>query len=169
VSEQASFHVDLVADGIRMTGTPDRVPPLTDLDIPGLAYTRYRAYPIVDHVADKTCAILERHGPDRRPSTRFKDLVDLVGLTSAGGLTAAMQRHALVSEAGRRGIQLPPRFAVPDVAAWERGYSAEARRAILPTAPTLRAALDSVCPYLDPLLDGSATGGWHPAERRWIA
>ncbi|MFD6098487.1 nucleotidyl transferase AbiEii/AbiGii toxin family protein [Nocardiopsis flavescens] len=101
------FHVDVVAENIRMTGAAEDVPPLPPLDVPGLERSGYRAYPLVDHIADKTCAILERHGPEQRPSTRFKDLVDLVSVVSRTALPADEQRTALYSEAERRDLVLP--------------------------------------------------------------
>jgi hypothetical protein len=168
-SEWARFHVDVVAEGVRMTGVPENVPPLTSVEISGLQQNGYRAYPIEDHVADKTCAILERHGVDRYPSTRYKDLVDLVSLTANSQATAIGQRTALVSEADRRGMALPNHFEVPDLALWKPGYAAEAGRAILSTVRTLQAALELVRPYLDPVLDNTAIGTWRAELGRWQA
>jgi hypothetical protein len=147
-NEWARFHVDVVAAGVRMTGVPENVPPLTSVEISGLRQDGYRAYPIEDHIADKACAILERHGDNRYPSTRYKDLVDLVSLTANSRATAIGQRTALVSEADRRGITLPGHFDVPEPGLWEPGYAAEAKRAVLPTVRTLQAALILVRPYL---------------------
>jgi hypothetical protein len=56
----ASFHVDLVADLV-MTGVPDAVSPLVPVELPGLVVASYSAYPLVDHVADKVCALFETH------------------------------------------------------------------------------------------------------------
>lgn len=161
------FHVDVVAENIRMTGTAEDVPPLPPLDLPGLERPGYRAYPLVDHIADKTCAILERHGPERRPSTRFKDLVDLVSVISRAPLPADAQRTALRSEADRRGLALPLQFSVPDRGLWEPGYAAEARRALTLPALTLDQALVLVSPFLDPLLEGTARGRWDPHTAVW--
>lgn len=136
-----SFHIDLVAEGVHMTGTPDHVPALAAIAVPSIDQPGYRAYPLVDHIADKTCAILERQGSHWRPSTRFKDLVDLVTLIAHVQISAEAQRRALTSEARRRGIALPERFDVPDTALWEPGYAAEARRAVLPTVTRLDDAL----------------------------
>jgi hypothetical protein len=166
-AEWAAFHVDIVAEGVRMTGTPDDVSPLTPVDIPGLVRPHYRAYPIEDHIADKTCAVLERHGPDKRPSSRFKDLLDLVTLATSVRLGADALHCALWSEADRRGIELPMRFAVPDDVGWEQGYAAEARRAVVPTATSLADALAVVRPFLDPVLDGAARGDWRADRRVW--
>jgi len=165
----ASFHVDLVADRIRMTGTPDDVPPLAAVDLRGLAQPGYRAYPLVDHVADKVCAIHQRYGPDQRPSTRFKDLVDLVVLAGHARVSADEQRRALVSEADRRGLALPAGLDVPDRRLWEAGYAAEARRAVGLEARTLDDALALVRPFVDPVLAGAARGSWDPDQRRWEA
>lgn len=161
------FHVDVVAENIRMTGTAEDVPPLPPLDLPGLERPGYRAYPLVDHIADKTCAILERHGPERRPSTRFKDLVDLVSVISRAPLPADAQRTALRSEADRRGLALPLQFSVPDRGLWEPGYAAETRRALTLPALTLDQALVLVSPFLDPLLEGTARGRWDPHTAVW--
>jgi hypothetical protein len=167
-AEWARFPVDLITDGVRMTGTPDDVPPLAAIRIPDLPRPGYRAYPLVDHIADKTCAIIEPHGAARHPSSRFKDLVDLVALASAARVTADGQRRALLSEGQRRGLTLPRRFDVPDEAAWRPGYSAEARRAAVPIATTLDEAVGIVRGMLDPVLDGTATGVWNPHKQAWL-
>jgi hypothetical protein len=165
----ARFHADLVGTDLRMTGEPEAVPPLARVVMPDVEQHGYRAYPLVDHVADKVCAILERHGPTQAPSTRFRDLVDLVAIVVAASVDAQPQMAALRSEAERRGLQLPDRFAVPDRALWEPGYAAEAGRSVLPTARTLDQALATVTPCLDPLLAGTARDRWDPRNRRWTS
>lgn len=163
----ASFHVDLVGSDLRMTGQPEAVPPLARVVMPDLDQHGYRAYPLVDHVADKVVAMFELHGARGAPSTRFKDLVDIVAIVISASVDAGSQLTALRSEAERRGITLAARFHVPDRALWERGYAAEAGRSLLPVAHTLDDALATVAPFLDPLLDGSAAGTWDPEHRRW--
>lgn len=127
----------------------------------------YRVYPLVDHVADKVAANFDRYGKAGAPSTRYKDLVDLVAITTAASVAADAQITALRSEAERRGIELPASFDVPDPEAWKRGYEAEAGRSLLEVAATLEEALELVKPFIDPLLDGSAAGGWDPRAGRW--
>jgi len=154
------FHVDLVGSGLRMTGQPEDVPPLARGVIPEVEQRGYRAYPLVDHVADKIAATYERHGEDARPSTRYRDLVDLVAIVTGASVEADAQSAALRSEFDRRELTLPARFDVPDRALWEPGYAAEARRSLLDTAQTLDEALAVVRPFVDPLLDGTAAGSW---------
>jgi hypothetical protein len=165
----AEFHVDLIGSDIRMTGEPEDVPPLARVVIPDVEQHGYRAYPLIDHIADKVCATFERHGGIEAPSTRYRDLVDLVAIALAASVDAKAQIAALESEALRRGIRLPDRFSVPDRLLWEPGYAAEAARSLLPVVPTLEEALAVVSPFLDPLLRGSAGGLWDPHSLRWVA
>jgi hypothetical protein len=165
----ASFHVDLVGADVRMTGHPDDMPAIARVAMPDVTQRGYKVYPLVDHVADKVAAIFDGYGQDKRnPSTRFRDLVDLVAISLGATVDAASQMRALKSEAGRRDVTLPDRFDVPDRKLWESGYSAEARRSLLPIAHDLDEALDVVRPFLDPLLDGTAQGTWDAEARGWV-
>jgi hypothetical protein len=164
------FHVDLVGADLRMTGEPEDVPPLARISMPDMTQRGYRAYPLIDHVADKVCAVFERHGDNGSPSARFKDLIDLVAISrSAASLKAGPLIRALRSEARRRGLELPAEFDVPDRALWEPGYASEARRVLVPIERTLDDALAVVRPFLDPILRGTAAGTWLPTEMRWIS
>lgn len=163
----ASFNVDLVGSDLRMTGEPDAVPPLARVVMPDVEQHGYRAYPLVDHIADKIVAMFEPHGERGMPSTRFKDLVDMVAIVLTASVDAEPQLTALRSETDRRGVALPARFGVPDRSLWEPGYAAEAGRSLLPIAHTLDDALATVSPFLDPLLDGDAAGAWDPEKRQW--
>jgi hypothetical protein len=126
--------------------------------MPDVEQHGYRVYPLVDHIADKVAAIIERHGTTSAPSTRYKDLVDLVAIVTTMSVDAAPQTVALSSEVNRRGIASPVRFTVPDRTLWGRGYAAEAGRSLLLTARTLDEAVAVVASFVDPLLDGTASG-----------
>jgi len=163
----ASFHVDLVGSDMRMTGQPDAVPPLARVLMPDVEQHGYRAYPLVDHIADKISATVQRYSGQDRPSTRFKDLVDRVAIVTEVSVAADLQIAALTSEAERRAMPLPTTFDVPDQAIWERGYAAEAGRSLLTIAQTLDDALRLVRPFVEPLLKGAAAGQWDPRRSRW--
>jgi hypothetical protein len=47
------------------------------------------------------------------------------------------------------------------------GYRAEARRTVGLSEVTLEDALDTVRPFLNPVLDTSAAGVWEPERRAW--
>jgi hypothetical protein len=162
-----NFHVDLAGESLHMTGEPEEVPSLARLGMPNVEEVGYRVYPLVDHVADKVMATFQRCGQSRSPSTRYKDLVDLVAIVTVASIEAEQQRIALRSEAERRGIPQSSRFDVPDGTLWERGYRAEAGRSLLPAARTLDDALAIVRAFADPALDGTAVGTWDPASGEW--
>jgi hypothetical protein len=162
------FHVDLVGSDLRMTGQPEDVPPIARVSMPNVEQHGYRAYPLPDHVADKICGILERHGDADLPSTRYRDLVDLVAIVTGASIDADDQIRALSSEVARRGLSLPRRFDVPDRELWEPGYAAEAERSFLATSRTLDEALAVVRPFIDSLINGTAAGRWEPAGGAWI-
>lgn len=162
-----ALHVDIVGSGVHMTGVPEDVPPLARGVIPDTEQRGYRAYPLVDHIADKVVATYERHGEDGRPSTRYRDLVDLVAIVVGASVGAEAQSVALRSEFERRKLSLPTRYDVPDRTLWEPGYATEARRSLLDTAQTLDEALSVVGSFLSPLFDGTALGFWHPHSGAW--
>lgn len=168
-TEFARFHVDLVTD-LPMTGEPDEVGALVPFDIPGLDPVRYRAYPLADHVADKVCAFLEIHpralGP-AQPSTRYRDLADLALIAHTQTIAADGLRRALESEVRRRELQLPPGLPSPEADGWRAGYARVARD--VPGLPErdLDGALATVRRFLDPVLDGTASGSWNPSGLTW--
>jgi hypothetical protein len=163
----ANFSADLVGTDVRMTGEPDHVPALARVDLPDLEQRGYRVYPLVDQVADKVVATYQRYGVTQQPSTRYRDLVDLVAIVEGASIRASDQIAALKSEAARRGVVLPETFNVPDRTLWESGYRAEANRSLLPTAHILDEALAVVRPFVEPLLSGTARGTWDHERRAW--
>jgi hypothetical protein len=162
-----AFHVDLVGAGIQLLGEPEHAAPLVPVSIAGMEQHGYTVYPLIDHIADKVAAILQPYGVMGSPSTRYKDLVDLVAILDRVSVPAATQAAALRSEARRRGITLPGRFCVPDERMWRQGYASEAKRSHLTMELTLEGALVLARAFLDPLLDGTASGTWNPKRRRW--
>ena len=96
-----------------MIGEPESTPPLTRVVMPGNKQHGYRVYPLVDHIADKVVATFQLYGEQQRPSTRYKDLVDLVSITTGASVAAERQHNALGSEAERRGVALPPASTSP--------------------------------------------------------
>jgi hypothetical protein len=164
----ATFHVDVVV-GTAMTGIPQPGTPLIPLDIPGLQRPTYRLFPLADHVADKLCAIIEIHprADGARPSTRVKDLVDLVLIAQTQSLDADQLTAAVRLGAAHRGLTLPRHLSVPDTPLWRRGYPDRAHET--PSAiPDFDAAVTLVAELLDPILNGAATGTWNPHTSQWI-
>src|SRR2546421_1375563 len=165
----AAFSVDLVA-GQSMTTAPEAVAPLVAVEIPGLLRVDYRAYPLVDHIADKVSACLETHargGGTVTVSSRYKDLVDLVLIARTQQPAAADLRRAVLSETGRRSVGLPPEFVMPGPL-WPAGYEAKAAEGPqLGELGRFPAAMALVKKMLDPVLAGTAVGRWDPDRTEW--
>jgi len=162
------FHLDLAGTDLRLTGHPDDVPPIARGIIPSVEQSGYRAYPLADHVADKVAATYERHGESDFPSTRFRDLIDLVSIATRASIDSNALINALRSEFERRSLVLPENFDVPDRELWERGYEAEVGRSFLDVALTLDEALGIVRKFLNPVLRSTAKGIWNPGTLEWL-
>lgn len=134
-----------------------------------------RIWPLEDHIADKIAAMYERHRMALVPSTRFKDLVDLVVIahnaTPSGKLTHTAL-HAEVSRRRRVGghVTLPPTFEIPDPS-WVGGYSAQAAKIhdLPPDCRTLAGATPVADAFITPLLQARPPPGrWTPNQLLWI-
>jgi hypothetical protein len=168
VTEFARFHADLVANLV-MTGAPDEVPALIHIDL-GLVKPKYRAYPVVDHIADKVCAMLETHpriGGDPIPSTRYRDLVDLATFARTTEIDGPALATALRSESDRRGVELPNHLPDPLGADWRAGYARTVQDAPNLADRDLASALQTVRAMLDPVLAARHAGVWDPATLAW--
>lgn len=166
-AEWVRFSVDLVGQDVHMTGQVDTITPLVGGVVPGLGQHHYRAYPLVDHISDKIVATFQRYGAEQLPSTRFRDLIDLMSIATTIPVGADLQRRALRSEAARRGVTLPRAFVVPNVAEWRRGFERESRRLMRAPGASFDEALFTVGAFVDPLLQETATGSWDPRTARW--
>jgi hypothetical protein len=126
--------------------------------------------PLENHLADKVCAMYERHGVEgKSPSTRYRDLADIVRLLAAGPIDAARLIEVLTRESGRRRATLPSRMEAP-AEEWRIAFPSQARTfAEYPSRLyELDASLDETRPCLDPILSGERTSGtWDHEERSW--
>jgi len=164
----ARFPIDLSTE-LPFVARVERRRPLPVLVMPDVApLPEFTLYPLPDQVADKVCAMYETYGGAGAPSSRYRDLVDLVLVAANLQLDARHTIAALTSEAQRRGISLPARVQSPGPG-WETGYRAVARRTTLAVElQELPSALLAAGACLDPLLTREVTAGlWEPGERRW--
>lgn len=90
-------------------------------------------YPVVDHVADKVCAMYEKHGADHATaSTRYRDLVDLLLIAQSERLDGRQLHLALRTEVARRVacgtvLEFPATFTIPGPD-WASGYRVAAAK-----------------------------------------
>lgn len=162
-AKYGSFPIDLARE-LHLVAAPERIRPTPVVDVPGLTeLPEVVVYPLPDQVADKVCAMYEFYGELERPSSRYRDLIDLALIVSTCELDAAMVSRALKSESKRRKVQLPTQMVSPSPT-WPDGYRAYARKTQIDEAlHDMEVALQHVGVCLNPLLDGSLDGGiWIP-------
>ncbi|MEU6540791.1 nucleotidyl transferase AbiEii/AbiGii toxin family protein [Streptomyces sp. NPDC047000] len=154
-----------------LAGTPETLPlaPVVDLLWP-IDWPVVRLYPLIDHIADKICALYERHGDES--SSRYRDLADLLLISqqeTVDGPTAYQAVHQEAELRRQRGIDLtlPRNFEAPG-AAWHDHYPAAAALVIgLQGCRTFPEAGQAAEIFLNPLLDGSVRGNWDPLKGTW--
>lgn len=161
------FTVDLSAR-THIVAEVDRIRPRAVLDLDGAdPLPEFVLYPLPDQVADKVCAMYGRYGATGKPSTRYRDLVDLVLIATTNELDAVLMIEAVSRETVRRSCMLPTRIEDPGPE-WRASYPRAAREIALPAdLRTLDGALDAVGACLSPVLAGTAVGTWNPDARCW--
>lgn len=127
----------------------------------------YRLFPIADQVAEKVAATMSTYAG--RPSSRVKDLVDLV--TIARTQSVNLRELQMAIDAKRALSRLEPfaEFAVP--AEWERTYRPLAvKTPAVGEILTLTDATDIVKQLVDPALADERVDehlNWSPADVGW--
>ncbi|MGV9836591.1 nucleotidyl transferase AbiEii/AbiGii toxin family protein [Nocardia niigatensis] len=161
--------IDL-AVGRQLVGAVDHVAPAPVVRMNGVADPPpFTLYPLVDQVADKVAALYQGYGRNRDiPSSRWRDLADLVLVTRRLPLEAEPLRRALALREQQRGFTLPAAVRAPS-AQWREHYPILARTTVLPeTLHDLDQALAALGRCIDPLLDGRVPHGrWDPMAQVW--
>ena len=165
VNKKDRLSVALVVKAV-VTDTPETIIPSNLLPLPKLPQCKYRLYPLVDQMADKVCATLSVY--NGYPSTRVKDLVDLVLLTLTQTIDGGRIEVAITREAASRGLPFPETFTAPPD--WDASY--RMRASPIPDCKdylTVALATSLVNALLEPVLAGKAKGlRWDPKIRAWV-
>ena len=165
VAGRGSVQIDLAVGG-SMTGDVETAPPASALDLPRLASNRYRLYPVVDQIADKVCATMTDY--EGRPSSREKDLVDIVVFAVTQDIDGTALSLAIDTERKRRKMKPLERFDVPST--WGIGYVKQS--APVPHCAdyrTVALAAELASRLIDPALVGEARGkSWSASQADWL-
>lgn len=159
------FRVDVVVTHT-MTADPDLASPIGAVEIPGLHSVDYMTYPIVDQIADKLSALIETHAG--HPSTRYRDLVDLVLIATTQNVEARSLHVALLSELRRRKLVAESPLALPSHE-WREGYRNLAVDVSGFEHVDADEAIAIVRRLVEPVLAGSSAGTWDPAGLEWTS
>jgi hypothetical protein len=159
------FKVDIVV-GSLVTAPIENVEPANRITLTRLGGQHpYRLYPLVDHLADKVCAIHELHNGN--PSTRVRDLVDVLVYAATESVDGAALRIAIASEALHRGMGPIVSFEPPAI--WAAQFARVARDAAsIIGKPSYAEAVEAAAAFIQPALHGGHSGTWSPAGSSWI-
>jgi hypothetical protein len=123
------------------------------------------ALPLEQHVAEKLHAYTRIYGQDH-PSSRVKDLVDLVLVKRYLPLNADRLRVALLGTFEARRLQSVPARLLQPPKEWAVPYRRLAHDVGID--PDLSAGHADAAALLDPVLGGLASGNWDPERGAWV-
>lgn len=150
-----------------MTWMPDTIYTSTFLSFAGIGPIAIPAIPIAQHLAEKVHAYTRSYGDQNGPSTRPKDLVDILIIAAVEEIGAASLRDALAQTFTTRGRQPLPQSLPAAPTSWEAPFGRLATG--VGVESDLTSAVDQARLLLDPLLDETATGNWDPRQQRWVS
>ncbi len=129
-----TFSIDIVTSRRPLVGAIERhpLPRLIDTDDFTPEGT-VQLYPLADQIADKLCALYETFGPTRRPSGRFRDLVDLLLISAYLPIDLEPAVAAVERERHLRNISAMPDTVVSPGPAWTTQWTATAKSSPLTT------------------------------------
>lgn len=145
--------------------TPDTIHSSGLLSFAGIEPLALPAIPIPQHLAEKVHAYTRIYGGSGRPSTRPKDLVDILLIERSAAIDAGPLRYALESTFTERARQPLPPSLPPPPPIWADPYSRMANT--VNVEPNLSAAFARAASFFDPVLAGLATGQWDTHEGEW--
>lgn len=168
-ADKGKVPVDLIAD-VAAADTFDEVAPVGRLEVAGIPTSNYLVYPVTYAMADKVCAIMETHRGG--PSSRVKDLVDLVVILTTQTMNSIMLRERLLLEYERmRKIGRFEGFTIPG--AWKQGGTAASYRkqAIEAHVPEEYCQVDAAEGLVRSCLENIRTiddSMWSPDSMSWV-
>lgn len=121
--------------------------------------------PLEQHVAEKVHAYTRTYG-EGMPSSRVKDLIDMVLIKSFAYLDADKLRDALKVTFEARSLQRLPESLPPPPAEWSMPYKNLAKQVGLDEDLALGYA--EAAKLLGPVLSSSAKGNWDPDRDEWV-
>lgn len=131
----------------------------------GIEPLQVPAIPLPQHIAEKVHAYARMYGSEGIPSTRVKDLIDLVLVAHSSQLQAGDLREALTRTFESRQSQSLPKDLPKPPDGWRVPYRRMATD--LGLDPDLDAGHAQAARFLNPVLSGQTTGTWNPKARSW--
>ena len=169
ISRKGTVSIDLVVDALPPEEF-DVVAPVSRIEIDGIKTFNYLTNTSENRIAEKVCATMQDY--NGRPSSRVKDLADLVTSMLNEKVDASKLSRLIAVECKLRQIKGISQFSVPEN--WKStlsgNYAKLAKEANLPSefwgVKDTEAAIST---WLSPVFSGKASGKiWIPEEQRWL-
>ena len=146
---------------------PELLPGTGLLSFVGIAPIVVPVLPLEQQVAEKLHAYTRRYGGEGAPSSRVKDLIDLVLIRTHATMLAGHLQRALDDTFQGRGTHALPAYLPAPPAEWAIGYRRLAQEVGIDPALTTGYGLAAL--LLDPILARTiaAQARWRPGEGRW--
>lgn len=127
-----AFSIDLASARRELVGHVERrpIPRLVDTEDFSQEITA-QLYPLADQIADKICAMYEIYGAVGAESGRYRDLVDLLLISSFLAIDLSSTVTALQRERALRGIPALPTTLESPGSTWPARWAATARQSPL--------------------------------------
>lgn len=167
-SRKGTVSIDLVVDALPPEEF-DVVTPVSRIEIEGVKTFRYLTNTAENRIAEKVCATMQDY--NGRPSSRVKDLADLITSMINEKVDADKLSRLISTERKLRSIDRIGQFSVPG--SWKNtlsgNYAKLAKEAALPSEfAGVVDAEAAVATWLSPVFSGDASGKtWIPEEQRW--
>jgi hypothetical protein len=158
------FPVD-VALSEQPTAPSENLPIPSLLDFADIQPIEMPVIALEQHIAEKVHAYTATYGPQEQQSTRIKDLIDILLIADLAAPHANRLRASLDTTFSHRERQPLPTALPPPPTSWASPYARVAADVGLPI--DLNAAHAEAATFLDPILAGTTTGRWNPAQKRW--
>jgi predicted nucleotidyltransferase component of viral defense system len=139
---------------------PDQITTSGLLEFAGIDAVEVPTLAIEQHLAEKLHAYTRTYAGGR-PSTRVKDLVDVVVIANTSTIDAARLAKAIAVIFGRREEHAVPTAVPPPPAAWATPWQRLARD--VPATDDIADGYRIAAVVFNPILDGAVTtGAWQP-------
>ena len=158
------FHID-VGFGLFKDEELEMIYSSALLSFSSLESTLIPCFPLDLQLAEKVHAYTQIH--EDRPSSRVKDLIDILLISDLGDIEAKRLHDALEQTFGGRSLHsLPDKFPYPP-ANWSGPFRRLANEVDLEWK-NLEDAFVAAKRFLDPVLQGKFRGTWRSTQREWI-
>lgn len=167
------FSIDIVAWRRPLVGDIEHQPLPQVIDSDDFPATgTAQLYPLADQIADKLCALYETHGPTRQPSGRFRDLVDLLLISTYLPVELETTVAAVERERHIRGLPALPDMLTAPGPQWTTQWAATAKKSPLPPEyHELKTAINAAGRCYNLILQSlpaaSTPATWHHDHSQW--